>query len=241
MDALILAAGTGSRLVNLTRELPKALVQVAGRPLVDYTLDFVHTLGCDKIVVVGGFYFDKLQAHLSGKKNIRLLENKDFLKGSILTLAKGLPEMNDSFILMNVDHIYPKRLARTFAASQAKLTEISAFVDFDRPLQEDDMKVQLADGKTIGRISKGLHEFDAGYIGMTYVPARRLEIYREAALQLAQENECAVVENLLQRLIEQGNPPEIFPVSGTRWLEVDNQWDLQNAKRILKWVEDFLD
>lgn len=241
MNALILAAGTGSRLVNLTRDLPKALVEVRGRPLMDYTLEFVEALNCEKITIVGGFYYDKLVSFVQRcPGNIELLENANFLKGSILTLQKGLANIDQSFLLLNVDHIYPLRLAKAFLAHKDRFARVTAFVDFDRYLREDDMKILLTEDKRVKKVSKGLHEFDAGYIGLTYVPRHKLAIYKQAVQQVATENEHAVVENILQWLINHDEAPEIFDVSGVRWLEIDNQWDLENAQRILTWMADFL-
>ncbi|MCZ6595491.1 MAG: NTP transferase domain-containing protein [Bacteroidetes bacterium] len=242
MNALILAAGTGSRLVHLTRDLPKALVEVKGRPLIDYALKWIECLRCEQIFVVGGFYFKKLEDFLSQYQgNLELIENKDFLKGSILTLTSALPYLEDSFVLLNVDHIFPLRMAKRFLDLQPNLHEITAFVDFDRQLHEDDMKVKLDDAKKIQMISKGLHEFDAGYIGITYVPKEKLAIYKQTAFELKAENEDAVVENVLQKLVEQREDLGIVNMVGVRWLEVDNQSDLKNAERILRWVDNYLD
>lgn len=242
MNALILAAGTGSRLVKLTRDLPKALVEVQGRPLIDYALKFVESIRCAQIFVVGGFYFEKLEAYLGRcAEGVTLIENKEFLKGSILTLNSALPQIDDSFLLLNVDHIFPFRLGKKFLQTRDHIRQITTFVDFDRPLQEDDMKVLLSEDQKIKRISKGLHEFDAGYTGLTYVPSQKLPAYKEAASDLQNEDEDAVVENVLQKLIEQDQQLSIFDMSGVRWLEIDNQCDLKNAERILRWVEGFLD
>lgn len=242
MNGLILAAGTGSRLVNLTRDLPKALVHVKGRALIDYTLKFVESLNCERVIVVGGFYFKKLQAYLQPYPgNLTLIENKDFLKGSILTLACALDKINDSFLLLNVDHIFPLRMARKVLDMQRNVHRIAVFVDIDRPLHDDDMKVKLDDAKKLQSISKGLHEFDAGYIGMTYVPKEKLTVYKRIAFQLKSENEEAVVEHVLQRLVDQGEDLGVAEIFGVRWLEVDNQWDLKNAERILNRVVGYLD
>lgn len=242
MNALILAAGTGSRLLHLTRDLPKALVEVRHCPLIKYTLEFVESLQCKETIIVGGFYIDKLRDYLDQHNgNVKLVENKEFLKGSILSLNAALSQLDDSFLLLNVDHIYPGKLAKTFSEHKNRITQISAFVDFDRTLREDDMKVLLDNDDKMKKISKSLHGFDAGYIGITYVAAQKLDLYRTAAHQVAKENEEAAVENILQWLVNNGNPPEIFDVSGIRWLEVDNQSDLQNAERILRWVKSYLD
>lgn len=242
MQAVILAAGTGSRLVNLTRDIPKALVKLNGRPLIDYTLAFVHSLGCENIVVVGGFYFDKLKHALQHTDYpITLLENKAFLQGSIFTLLEALSHVDQSFLLLNVDHVYPLQLGQKFLQRQQELSQITAFVDFDRPLHEDDMKVLLQNGHRIEKISKELTDCDAGYIGMTYVPESRLIRYKTMAKNIAEGNQEAVVENILQELINGEEPVDIFSITGIRWLEVDNSGDLHNAERILKWVKNYLD
>lgn len=242
MKALILAAGTGSRLLKITRDLPKALVEVKGKPLVRYTLDFAESIGCDRITVVGGFYFEKLQDFLKRQPGEpHLIRNKEFLKGSILTLVAGLEGTDEAILLMNVDHIFPLAVARRFSESRSGLHRISAFVDFDRPLDEDDMKVELDVDRRIRRISKGLHVCDAGYIGMTYVPREKLDIYARAAAVVRERNEEAVVEEVLQEIVDMGEEVGILDMSGIRWLEIDNQSDLLNAERILEWVPGFLD
>jgi len=241
MKAVILAAGTGSRLVHLTRDLPKALVRVGEQALINHALNFVQAAGCSDVTVVGGFYFSKLERHLAAcGAEVHLFENKNFLKGNIFTLLRALPELDDAFLLVNVDHIFPLRLAARLAHEVAAKQTVTAAVDFDRPLQQDDMKVSLTQDLKIARISKGLHDFDAGYVGMTFVPAPAVTTYKATAEAVAQENEDAVVEHILQRLVVDGHHPGIVDISGTRWLEIDNQNDLQNAERILKWQPDFL-
>jgi len=242
MQAVILAAGTGSRLSSLTRDLPKALVELRGRPLIDYTLRFVNSLHCDNVVVVGGFYFEKLSRFLQNSDTpITLLENKDYLQGNIFSLLKALPHVDGSFLLMNVDHVYPLRLGQVFLQRQRELSHVTAFVDFDRPLYADDMKVQLQESPLrVKRISKELTDYDAGYIGMTYVPGTKLRQYKAIAESVAAGNKKAVVENVLQELINTQEPVDLCPITGIRWLEVDDQGDLNNAERILKWVKNYL-
>jgi len=241
MNAVILAAGTGSRLVSATRYLPKALVEVHKRPLIDYTLDFVKSMQCQEISVVGGFYYEKLYKHLMEQDpDIHIYENSDFLKGNALSLMAALENQTDSFLLLNVDHIYPAKMGRAFLKTEQKQSTLTAFVDFDRPLGEDDMKVQLTNDNKIQRISKTLQAFDAGYIGMTYIPKEQLQQYKLAAQKVTEEDSGAVVENILQQLVENGQSPSIFDASGIRWLEVDNQNDLFNAERILSHIKEYL-
>ena len=51
MRAMILAAGLGKRLRPLTERLPKALVPVAGKPLIEYHIDKLAAVGIDELVI----------------------------------------------------------------------------------------------------------------------------------------------------------------------------------------------
>ena len=111
---------------------------------------------------------------------------------------------------------------------------ITAMCDFDRILYDDDMKVKLANGNgKIKQISKGLREFDCGYIGMTYVDVSAEGVYRDAVEKtLKRFGEKAVVENILQVLAEEKDTaPEICDLSGFGWYEVDTKEDLEKAER----------
>ena len=61
MKAIILAAGTGSRLMPLTAEKPKCMVKLAGRPLLHRQIETLRGAGVDVIVLVGGYRSDQLE------------------------------------------------------------------------------------------------------------------------------------------------------------------------------------
>ena len=65
--AMVLAAGIGSRMRPLTDTLPKALVEVGGKPLVDHVLDRLHEAGVERAVVNVHHFADQMEAHLAGR------------------------------------------------------------------------------------------------------------------------------------------------------------------------------
>jgi choline kinase len=222
MNAVLLAAGLGSRLGSLTRELPKALLPVGGKPLLAHALAFAGSLRPSRIIVVGGFCFPLVQqavAELRRELPIELVENRQFRDGNLVSLLTAKPRITEGFLVMNVDHIYRPAIAEVVVPDVDRVT---AFIDTDRKLGDDDMKVERgADGRIVA-IAKTLAKFDCGYVGMTRVPATMLGRYwGEADRALAEEGRAIHVERILARLAKTPDAPACRDISGHGWLEVD--------------------
>jgi choline kinase len=179
MQAVLLAAGLGSRLGALTRELPKALIPVGGKPLLAYAVAFAQAAGAREVVVVGGFGFPLVAAEVERRGlPVRLLENPAFRDGNLVSLLAARPAVEGGdggaagraadLLVMNIDHIYRPAIA---ALAGAPADRITAFIDTDRELGSDDMKVERDPQGLLRRISKTLPAWDAGYVGMTKIPA----------------------------------------------------------------------
>ncbi len=69
--AIVLAAGKGTRMKS---ELPKVLVPVCGRPMLDYLLDTLAATGVNRVIVVVGYRADLVRAHLTGRPQIEFAE-----------------------------------------------------------------------------------------------------------------------------------------------------------------------
>jgi choline kinase len=234
VNAVLLAAGLGSRLGALTRELPKALIPVGGKPLLAHALGFAARLAPSRIVVVGGFCFpqvkDTLQRWSAGLP-VELIENTQFRDGNLVSLLTAKPLISEGFLVMNVDHIYRPAIAAVVAPEVSRVT---AFIDTDRTLGDDDMKVERgADGRVLA-IAKTLTKFDCGYVGMTRVPTAMLGRYwNEADRALAEEGRAIHVERILGRLAKTADAPECRDISGHGWLEVDTPDERAGAERAL--------
>jgi len=241
MKAVVLAAGMGTRLADLTRDVPKAMVPVKGRLLVDWVCDYLSNPSIDEVLVVGGFRGDLLEAHVASRSRVRFALNPDFRKGSVLTLNAARSFLTGDILLCNVDHIYPATLLRRFLSSPRATDAPTGFVDFDRPLFADDMKVFLDENGRIVRIAKTLNEYQGGYIGSTFIPGAFMSRYLNALDRVIAHSEGAAnVEAVLQQLADDGDRPAIQDASGIRWLEVDTQEDRANAERILTNAPGFL-
>ncbi|HIC28255.1 MAG TPA: nucleotidyltransferase family protein [Rhodospirillales bacterium] len=103
--AMVLAAGLGTRLKPVTDTLPKALVQVDNRALIDHALDRLEAVGVGEVVVNTHYLAEQLQAHLSGRKSpVLQISHEDDLLDTGGGIAKALPLLGDDpFLAVNAD------------------------------------------------------------------------------------------------------------------------------------------
>ncbi|MGA9084929.1 MAG: nucleotidyltransferase family protein, partial [Pseudolabrys sp.] len=107
--AMILAAGLGTRMRPLTDTLPKPLVKVAGRPLIDHVLDRLAEAGVERVVVNVHHLADQMQRHLAQRKQPQIVisDERGLLLGTGGGVKKALPELGDApFFHINSDTIW---------------------------------------------------------------------------------------------------------------------------------------
>ena len=144
MKAIILAAGTGSRLMPLTKDVPKPLVKIGEGCLIDHVISSLTNSGIHEVVIVGGYRFQQLRDHLEKSRDeasLTIIENPSFHTGNINSLFAAEDHLRGDLVIMNADHLYPITLMRTFLTFCGK--NIAIACDFDRSLGDEDMKVLL--------------------------------------------------------------------------------------------------
>ena len=105
-NAMVLAAGLGTRLRPITNTLPKPLVRIAGKPMIDYVLDLLAAAGVTTAAVNVHHFADQMEEHLGRREvpHILISDERDALLNSGGGLAKGLKLLNDGPVLvMNAD------------------------------------------------------------------------------------------------------------------------------------------
>lgn len=105
IHGVILAAGLGERMRPLTEDIPKALLKVGGKTLVDWTIERLTEVGIDKIVVAVGWKGHQLEDHLSSKQGVTVIQVPEFEIGPLQTLVTAIESFNDDFLLTPVDII----------------------------------------------------------------------------------------------------------------------------------------
>jgi MurNAc alpha-1-phosphate uridylyltransferase len=107
--AMVLAAGFGTRMRPLTDTIPKPLVKVAGRPLIDHVLDRLADAGVEKAVVNVHHFAGQLIEHLARRTRPRIAisDERGLLLGTGGGVRRALPELGDRpFFHINSDTIW---------------------------------------------------------------------------------------------------------------------------------------
>lgn len=107
--AMILAAGLGTRMRPLTNTIPKPLIPVCGKPLIDYCLDWLGEAGVEQVVINTSYLADALEAHLVARKTPRVALSREG-EPPLETgggVVKALPLLGQGpFLAMNSDAIF---------------------------------------------------------------------------------------------------------------------------------------
>ena len=162
MNAIILAAGLGSRLRPLTLETPKSQIEVGGQPMIERQIEFLREKGIDEIIVVTGYLHHKFE-YLKNKYNVKLIYNDKYEDyNNIYSMYLAREELGNSFVI-DAD-IY---LHRNFIPNHPeKSTYFSTYkTDFDNEewvlkynptTKQLEQIVIVKDKKAAGRIMSGV-------------------------------------------------------------------------------------
>lgn len=234
LQAIILAAGLGSRLGELTAERSKALLELGDRTLLQRAIDFASALSAHDVIIVGGYRIGQLHDFVAALRNprIRLVENPRYDGGNLLSVLAAMPFVRGAFYLTNVDHVFSAVAAPRIVSAISG--DITAFCEFQRTPGPDEMKVVVDANGCLCRIAKTLAVFDGAYDGLTHVPrARRTDYLAAAERTLARERDAAVAEQVLQAISDGGTPVRPASLDGIPWCEIDTPVDLRRAQAML--------
>jgi MurNAc alpha-1-phosphate uridylyltransferase len=105
---MVLAAGFGERMRPLTNDLPKPLVKVAGKALLDHVLDRLANAGVETAIVNVHYLADKIEKHVATRAKPRIVISDERAKilGTGGGLIKALPLLGETFFHVNSDSIW---------------------------------------------------------------------------------------------------------------------------------------
>ena len=130
VQAMVLAAGLGTRLRPITDTLPKPLVRVAGKPMIDYALDALADAGVRRAVVNVHHFADQMEAHLKAypRLDVTISDERDRLMNSGGGLARGVRLLDRApLFVMNADLFWVGETR----GQPSNLERLAAFFDPD--------------------------------------------------------------------------------------------------------------
>jgi MurNAc alpha-1-phosphate uridylyltransferase len=166
-QAMVLAAGLGTRMRPITDTIPKPLIGIAGRPMIDYVFDLLVEAGVETIAINVHHHADQMVAHLQSRDDVNILISDESaqLMNSGGGLAKGLKLLEPGpVIVMNADLFWigetpgePTNLQKLAAFFAPQTMDMALLcVDMDRTTGHNGKKdFNLADDGHLTRYNDG--------------------------------------------------------------------------------------
>lgn len=227
MQAVILAAGRGTRMKKLTAEMPKVLLEVAGKTLLEHKFDVLPE-SVDEVVIVVGYLGSKIQERFGGAyagRRILYVEQEEF-DGTAGALWKAAPLLRGRFIVMNGDDLYAKE-------------------DVEKCLRESDgwtmlvcrtsgttsgARVRLGDGNLVRDIVESGPEGNSGLVNTAlYVLDTRVFSYKPVPKHPG-SGELGLPQTLLTAVSD----VPLHAVEASFWIPITDENDLKRAENELK-------
>jgi len=238
MKAMILAAGLGTRLRPLTNDRPKALVEVAGRTLLEITLARLRTFGIREVIVNVHHFADLVVAYLKAHDNFDmrievsrenvLLDTGGGLKKAGWFFLKDASRSDEPFLLHNVDVISTidlERMVQSHKQNKALATlavqerETSRYLLFDEQLRLCGRRVARDQKPEIVRSSPKMQAL--AFSGIHIISPRLFPLMTEEGI-------FPIIDSYL-RLAASGEKITAFRADQYYWRDLGKPADLQQA------------
>ena len=240
MKAIILAAGLGKRIASVTGGLPKCLVPVGGRTILDRMIERLVQAGLDDIILVTGHRHEDVERHLdrsdqpAARRAARIFNPRFHDWGNFHSLLVAEQACGgDGFVKLDADVIMDTQLLPALLAAPGPA---ALAVDVRPGLGEEEMKARVDQRGVVVELSKrieparalgesvGIDRIDAELAPRMWGELRRL-------IELGETDEY--YERAYELLMHKGVPFSYADVSMCQWCEVDNADDLAAAERLL--------
>lgn len=245
--AILLSAGQGSRLLPLTAERPKCLIDFSGKSLLEWQIEMLARGGVKRVDVVTGFMTDMVEEHLMGIRDPRVEISVRF--NPFYKVADNLGScwiareaMRGDFLILNGDTLVSEEIVRKVQRGgehQDAPWPIAVTVDVKEHYDSDDMKVERA-GERLVHIGKTLtaQQSNAESIGFLAFRGEGAELFREAVRQAMRTPEG--VQHWYLKVIDSLAPTGkvgTVSIEGLHWAEVDFLNDIEIATKLTDtWV-----
>ncbi|MDE0829782.1 MAG: phosphocholine cytidylyltransferase family protein [Vicinamibacterales bacterium] len=229
MKAVILAAGQGSRLRPAKPGVPKCLLEVGGKTLIEHQLAVIDAQGIRDVVAVVGYKNELIKRHLGDRVRYRICDTWDS-SNNFQTLWDVRDELRGGFVCFFAD-VYCD--AGPIEEALLSPYDICAVVDTSQVLAGT-MRVRIVNGRLVGIGGHiPVRDGSGNFIGIAKFStdgARRLLEQMEAMAGSSRNDYYTVA---VDRLAGKGEDIGFVTVDGRPWVEIDTAEDLERAHTLL--------
>lgn len=239
--AIVLAAGTGSRLGEGGDPTPKPLRAVAGVPLLVRVLRTLELAGIREAVVIIGHQGDAVRRALVAEPSLSLgltfVNNERYLAKNGVSLLAASDLVDRECVLTMSDHLYSPELVRRLLAAELPAGAAALGVDYDveRCFDIDDATKVTVDCGKISNIGKELEQYDCIDTGVFRIGPALIE---ELARLDDQHGDCSLSDGV--RALANRGLFHAVDVGDVRWIDVDTPAALDRAEAMLRVFGDHL-
>ncbi len=227
MQAVILAAGRGKRMGDLTEGVPKPLLEVAGKTLLEHKLDMLP-YDVDEVVLIVGYMGGTIQKKFGGEysgKHIYYVEQEK-LDGTAGALWRAQSILRDEFLVLNGDDLYAKDDAVRCIAIKGWTMLVK---------ETDDVRsgnVVIDDSGNVLDIQEGDIDGTRGLTN-TGMFALDMRIFEYPMVPKAEgSEEFGLPQTILSASKASGIPFSV--VKATQWIQITSPEDIERAEALLK-------
>jgi len=231
-QCVILAAGNGSRLVPSSGTIPKPLVKVHGKPLLEHIMLRAQDAGITRFVIVIGFRGDAIRQWLAERSlpgvEVTLVENTEYHKDNGISVLKARNEICKPFLLLMSDHVFESRTAESLLHQPLAEGEVILAVDpnIDTVFDLDDATKVRRKGDHIVDIGKQITHYDAFDTGMFLCSPQLFSV-----LESAKKNGNCSLSDGMRKLAAMGKF-RAFDIGDAAWQDVDTPEALAYAETV---------
>lgn len=244
LTALILAAGYGSRIAEVTTD-PKSLLKINGKALMDWHFDALKSVGIRNVVVVTGYKREMLEDYLGKFKSefdLHFAINDDYkVKGNTYSFLYGLEKTKGDFLLFDADLIYDPKILKAFVDDIAKnqiLVGEGSIDDIEsaKTMIDSNGFVRMTiDKRAVSSEEREKFKFAGEAMGiLKFSSEYRDDMHSACKTFLADEKNISKNWEHVMNEFLLSHDMSVHQSVCDRWVEIDNKEDLDRAKKIFE-------
>jgi len=232
MDAVILAAGRGTRMGDL--ETPKCLIDLGGTKIIDYQINCFKEMGVENIFVVAGHNSEMISNHLDNK--VTLIENPDYATtNNLYSLWVAKKILKNDFICIYSDLFFHKQILQNCINNEDEVCLV-----IEKNIRDETMRVKIK-GNYIIEVNKviPISSASGNFIGLAKFKKESIDLlFSEISKLTSQHNLNAYYTSAIESMIKKGKKIGFVETNNLPWMDIDEKHEIQKAKQIYQKINE---